>query len=76
MKLAFPLYEGDSLLRPMPSRKTKAVGKPRIAEEMLQRRVTFVPGVHSSFDLEIQARVLRREYLRQWIKGIFDRKDD
>jgi len=79
MKLAFPHYEGDSILRPFispvlahPLKRVKAV-------ELLPSNISAInpdPVAFSSLELESQVRALRREYLREWIKGIFGRKGD
>ena len=79
MKLAFPHYEGDSILRPFispvlahPLKRVKAV-------DLLQSNIPAInpdPVVLSGLELETKVRALRREYLREWIKGIFDRKGD
>ena len=79
MKLAFPHYEGDSILRPFispvlahPLKRVKAV-------DLLQSNIPAInpdPVVLSGLELETKVRALRREYLREWIKGIFDRKVD
>ena len=79
MKLAFPHYEGDSIIRPFispvlarPLKRVKAV-------DLLQSNISAInpaPVVLSGLELETKVRALRREYLREWIKGIFDRKGD
>ena len=79
MKLAFPHYEGDSILRPFispvlahPLKRVKVV-------DLLQSNISAInpdPVVLSGLELETKVRALRREYLREWIKGIFDRKGD
>ena len=79
MKLAFPHYEGDSILRPFISPPLARPLKRVKAVDLLQSNIPAInpdPVVLSSLELESQVRALRREYLREWIKGIFDRKGD
>lgn len=79
MKLAFPHYEGDSILRPFISPVLAHPLKRVKAAELPQSNIPAInpdPVVFSSLDLESQVRSLRREYLREWIKGIFDRKSN
>jgi len=79
MKLAFPHYEGDSIIRPFISPALARPLKRAKAVDLLQGNISAInpdPVVLSSLELETQVRALRREYLREWIKGIFDRKGD
>lgn len=79
MRLAFPHYEGDGFLRALVAPAAVApikVFKP-VAE--VQRSIPEVSAdevIYSTLDLEFQARALRRDYLRQWVKGIFGQKDE
>lgn len=79
MKLAFPHYEGDSILRPFrPVAQTASVKVAKPAK-VVQRNITPVDAdgvIYSGLELEFQVRAMRREYLRAWIQGIFGRKDD
>ena len=79
MKLAFPHYEGDSILRPFISPVLAHPLKRVKAAELPQSNIPAInpdPVVFSGLELETKVRALRREYLREWIKGIFDRKGD
>ena len=79
MKLAFPHYEGDSILRPFISPVLAPAIKRVKAAELLPSNIPAInqdPVALSSLDLDSQVRSLRREYLREWIKGIFDRKSN
>ena len=79
MKLAFPHYEGDSILRPFIAATITAPAKVVKPAEIVQRNISATapdPMVFNSLELAMQARAMRREYLREWIKGIFGRKDD
>ena len=79
MKLAFPHYEGDSILRPFLAPKITAPAKLVKPAAVVQRNIPEIDAdqvVFSGMELEMQVRAMRREYLRQWIKGIFGNKDD
>ena len=79
MKLAFPHYEGDSIPRPFISPVLAPAIKRVKAAELLPSNIPAInpdPVAFSSLQLESQVRSLRREYLREWIKGIFDRKSN
>jgi hypothetical protein len=79
MKLAFPHYEGDSILRPFRDPVQSAPVKVAKPVAVVQRNITPVDAdrvIYSGLELEMQVRAMRREYLREWIKGIFGRKDD
>jgi hypothetical protein len=79
MKLAFPHYEGDSILRPFIAPTIAAPAKLVKPAKVVRRNIeTTAPEMIglSSLELEMQVRAMRREYLREWIKGIFGRKDD
>ena len=79
MKLAFPHYEGDSILRPFISPVLAPAIKRVKAAELLPSNIPAInpdPVAFSSLDLDSQVRRLRREYLHEWIKGIFGRKGD
>ena len=79
MKLTFPHYEGDSILRPFISPVLTHPLKSVKAAELLPSNITAInpdPVLFNSLELESQVRRLRREYLREWIKGIFDRKSN
>lgn len=84
MKLGFPNYEGDGFLHqfitpPIPT--SEKLVKPA---KMVRGNINNIDAdsvVFSTFELERQARVMRRQHLRDWhlrdwIKGIFGRKDD
>ena len=79
MNPAFPDSEVHRILPPF---KTPALTRPlkrAKAVDFLQSNISAInpdPVVLSSLELESQVRALRREYLREWIKGIFDRKGD
>jgi hypothetical protein len=79
MKLTFPHYEGDSIIRqfiePL-GRPVVKVAKPVV---VVQRNITPVDAdgvIYSGLELEMQVRAMRREYLREWIKGVFGNKND
>ena len=79
MKLAFPHYEGDSILRPFIDATITAPAKPVKPTAVVHRNITDPadePASIGRFEIEIQARALRRELLRDWITGIFRRKED
>jgi len=76
MKLAFPHYEGDGILRPFIAptitAPVKLVKPPKVVHRNISK-TDNEPATVSSFEIEMQARVLRRELLREWIKGLFGR---
>ena len=76
MKLAFPHYEGDGILRPFIAPTITAPAKLVKPPEVVHRNIPKAdnePATVSSFEIEMQARALRRELLREWIKGLFGR---
>jgi hypothetical protein len=76
MKLAFPHYEGDSILRPFIAPTITAPAKLVKPIEVVQRNMPKAdpePASINRFEIEMQARALRRELLREWINGIFGR---
>jgi hypothetical protein len=78
MKLAFPHYEGDSILRPFIAPAISTPVKVAKPAQVVQRNIAKIDAdqvVFSGMELELQVRALRREYLRKWIKGIFSSKD-
>ena len=79
MKLAFPHYEGDGILRPFIAPTITAPVKVVKPAEIVQRNISVIEPESkaiNSLELEMQVRAMRREYVREWIKGIFGRKDD
>ena len=76
MKLAFPHYEGDGILRPFVAPTITAPVKLVKPAAVVQRNIPKAdnePASVNSFEIEMQARALRRELLREWIQGIFGR---
>ncbi len=76
MKLAFPHYEGDSLLHPFQNHAASAALKVAKPALVVQRNIEPINAdrvTYSGLELEMQVRATRREYLREWIKGILGR---
>jgi hypothetical protein len=79
MKLAFPHYEGDGIIRPFITPISRAAVKLAKPAEVLRRNITAAdsaPTIKNGLELEFQARALRRQYLREWIKGVLGGRDD
>ena len=76
MKLAFPHYEGDSILRPFQAPAASAPVKVAKPARLVQRNIEPIDAdrvIYSGLELEMQVRAMRRDYLREWIKGILGR---
>lgn len=70
------LYEGDGFIRrglakePVSIPASRQEAKAEVLAEV--RTDALAPSV-GIFELEVQARALRREYVNQWFRSLFDK---